>query len=66
MITVKKEFADMVIGFNGSGKPLGQRNDLHKIYNLAKANKRKDYLNMFEDDGKELEQPTIEKKRARN
>jgi len=47
-LKLKPEFADTVIGFNNSGLPLGQRNDLHLLWETAKANKRQDYLDMFE------------------
>lgn len=47
-LKAKPEFKDTVIGFNNSGLPLGQREDLQVLYDLAKANNREDYLAMFE------------------
>jgi hypothetical protein len=32
-IKVKKEFKKTVVGFNNSGAPLGERNDLHLLLN---------------------------------
>jgi len=54
-LKIKPEFKDTVIGFNGSGLPLGQRNDLHVLFETAKANNRQDYLNMFEGEISEKE-----------
>jgi hypothetical protein len=58
-LKVKQEFANTVIGFNNSCAPLGVRKDLQILYDVAKANGRKDYLNMFE--GEELTDPEKEK-----
>jgi hypothetical protein len=57
-LKVKPEFKDTVIGFNNSGLPLGQREDLQTLYDLAKANNREDYLAMFEGE------PETEKEKA--
>lgn len=54
-IKLKPEFADTVMGFNNSGLPLGQRDDLHLLWETAKASNRQDYLNMFEGDISEEE-----------
>lgn len=48
-LKIKKEFENKVIGFNRSSLPLGKRNDLHILYDIAKASNRQDYLNMFEN-----------------
>jgi hypothetical protein len=48
-IRVKAKYRDTVIGFNNSGKPLGQRDDLHVLLEAAKANNIKHLLEMFEE-----------------
>lgn len=48
-IKVKAKYRDTVIGFNNSGKPLGQRDDLHLLLEMAKANNVKYLLEMFEE-----------------
>jgi hypothetical protein len=48
-VKIKQEFKETVIGFNNSCSPLGERNDLHILAEIAKANKRQDYLGMFEE-----------------
>lgn len=48
IIKVKPEFAKKVIGFNGSSLPLGQRDDLHLLYDNAKRKGHKAHLDMFE------------------
>lgn len=47
-MTIKQEYKNLVIGFNHSALPLGERNDLHILYAIAKASHRQDYLDMFE------------------
>jgi len=49
-IKVKPQFANKVIGFNHSSLPLGQRDDLHLLYENAKRKGHKAHLNMFEVD----------------
>lgn len=48
-LKIKKQFENKVIGFNRSSAPLGRRNDLHILYQIAKDAGRQDYLNMFEN-----------------
>lgn len=48
-IKVKAEYKDFVFGFNNSGAPLGQRNDLHLLIADAKYTKQQNILDMFED-----------------
>lgn len=48
-LKVKAEFKDVVIGFNQSAAPLGYRNDLHILHEMAKRSNRIDYLAMFEE-----------------
>jgi len=54
-LKIKPEFKDTVIGFNNSGLPLGQRKDLHILWETAKATNRQDYLDMFEGEVSEKE-----------
>lgn len=68
-IKVKKQFENVVIGFNNSSKPLGQRDDLHILCEIAKASKRRDYLDMFEtteETDKEKENRFNEKQRDKS
>jgi hypothetical protein len=48
-IRVKAKYRDTVIGFNNSGKPLGLRDDLHLLLEMAKANNVHYILDMFEE-----------------
>lgn len=48
-IKVKAKYRDTVVGFNNSGKPLGQRDDLHLLLEIAKAGNVKYLLDMFEE-----------------
>lgn len=48
-IRVKAKYRNTVIGFNNSGKPLGERDDLHLLLELGKANNVKYILEMFEE-----------------
>lgn len=48
-LKIKTQFSDVVIGFNNSSLPLGQRDDLHILYELAKVNQMQQYLEMFEE-----------------
>lgn len=34
-LKIKKEFENVVIGYNGSGAVIGGRSDLHKLYEIA-------------------------------
>lgn len=69
-ITVKAKYRNTVIGFNNSGKPLGLRDDLHLLLELAKANNAKYLLEMFEEVAsdeviiEQKEKAFIEKKQA--
>lgn len=56
-LKLKQTYADTCIGFNNSSLPLGQRNDLHKLIQLAKEKKLKRWLDMFEEvpDEKQLD-----------
>lgn len=49
MIRVKPEYAQIRIGFNNSSARLGERNDLHKLYEVAKIKNHKAHLDMFEE-----------------
>ena len=48
-IKVKAEHAHRVFGFNNSGKPLGERDDCHLLYNDAKYHNIQHILDMFEE-----------------
>jgi hypothetical protein len=48
-IRVKPEYAHIRIGFNNSSARLGERNDLHKLYEVAKIKNHKAHLDMFEE-----------------
>lgn len=50
---IKSIHKNTIVGFNNSGKPLGERDDLHILYELGKKNPS--ILNYFE------EEPTDEK-----
>jgi hypothetical protein len=70
LITVKAKYRDTVIGFNNSGKPLGLRDDLHLLLEIAKASNVQYLLDMFEEVPseeaivEEKEKAFIEKKKA--
>lgn len=49
-LKLKPEFSHVEFGFNNKFKALGQRDDLHLLYNDAKANKVQHILNMFEEE----------------
>ena len=40
LFEIKPEHKNTVIGYNNSGKPLGERDDLHKLALMAHNNKR--------------------------
>ena len=46
---LKEEHKDRVIGFNGSGLPLGQRNDLKDLAEIAVKSNDKSLLELFEE-----------------
>lgn len=46
---LKDEHKDRVIGFNGSGLPLGQRNDLKELAEIAVKSNDKSLLELFEE-----------------
>lgn len=48
-IRVKPEYAHVRIGFNNSSKKLGERDDLHKLYDVARIKNHKAHLDMFEE-----------------
>ena len=51
-LKIKTEFLNTVIGFNNSDLPLGKRNDIHLLAEMAVNSKDESLLNLFE------EQPT--------
>lgn len=53
-LKVKKQYENTVIGFNNSGAPLGLRNDLHILYEMAVNTGQQNIIQMFE------EEPTAE------
>lgn len=38
-LTVKDKYKNTIVAFNNSAKPLGERNDLHVLYQLSRRNK---------------------------
>lgn len=48
-LKLKPEYAQVIIGFNNSSIPLGQRDDLYKLYDLARIKNHKAHLEMFEE-----------------
>lgn len=48
-IKVKEQYLNTVIGFNNSGAPLGLRNDLHILYEMAVKTEQQHLLDMFEE-----------------
>jgi hypothetical protein len=61
-IRVKAKYHNTVFGFNNSGKPLGQRDDLHILIRDAKANKIQYILDMFEEIPSDKELRDIQEK----
>lgn len=57
-LKLKPQYRDVVIGFNNSSLPLGLRDDLYKLYEIAMIKNHKAHLEMFEEvpDQKELDQ----------
>lgn len=62
-VIIKTEFLDTVIGFNNSALPLGKRQDLHILAEMAKNSNDQSLLNLFEElpDQEELNQIKEEK-----
>ncbi|SIS72012.1 MULTISPECIES: hypothetical protein [Chryseobacterium] len=48
-LKIKDEFLNTVVGFNNSSLPLGQRKDLHVLFDLANKSNNKRLLNYFEE-----------------
>lgn len=48
MVRVKKEFLGKKVGFNGSAKPLGERDDLDILARIAINSNDPSLLNLFE------------------
>lgn len=48
-ITVKPEFKDKVVGYNGRSLPLGKRKDLDVLARIAKESGDKSLLMLFEE-----------------
>lgn len=46
---IKKEFQETRVAYNGSGLPLGLRNDIHVLARLALDGDDASLLNMFEE-----------------
>lgn len=61
-IKLKPQYNDVLIGFNNSSLPLGQRNDLHKLYEVAKGKKHKAHLDMFEEVPDQAELDAVKEK----
>ena len=61
-IKVKEQYKNTVIGFNNSGAPLGLRNDLHILYEIAVKTDQQNILEMFEalPNEKDLEDMKVE------
>ena len=47
-LKIKAAYKDHIIGFNNSSYPLGKRNDLDKLYQMAKSKNIQRWLDMFE------------------
>lgn len=58
-LKIKKQYASVVVGFNNSGKPLGQRDDLHVLYDIAKSGKHAHLLQYFEEVPDQVELETL-------
>lgn len=46
-IEIKKEYLSAVVGYNGSAKPLGQRNDIHLLAEIAIQSGNQNLLKYF-------------------
>ena len=62
-VKIKSEFLETIIGFNNSALPLGQRDDLHLLAEMAQNSQNKSLLNLFEElpNTQELEENKVEK-----
>ena len=62
-VKIKTEFLDTVIGFNNSALPLGKRDDLNILAEIASNSKDQSLINLFEElpDQEELDQIKEEK-----
>lgn len=49
MLRIKKEHHGVQVGFNGSGLPLGMRDDLHILAQIAKEGNDEYLLSLFEE-----------------
>lgn len=49
MVTIKKEYENTIVGFNGSGLPLGKRKDLDILFGIAQKSGNKELLKLFEE-----------------
>lgn len=61
-LKLKPEFALVKIGFNNSSKPLGERDDLFRLYDLARIKNHKAHLDMFEEVPTESELDAMKEK----
>jgi hypothetical protein len=52
---IKKEFLGVVIGFNGSALPLGQRNDIDDLAIIAQQSQNQRLLRLFENELPDVE-----------
>ena len=48
-VKIKTEFLDTVIGFNNSALPLGKRDDLNILAEIASNSKDQSLINLFEE-----------------
>lgn len=48
-LKIKDEFLNTVVGFNNSSLPLGNRNDLHVLFEIAKKSNNKKLLSYFKE-----------------
>jgi len=57
-VRIKTEFLDTVIGFNNSALPLGKRDDLHILAEMARHSTNQTLINLFEElpEQKEIDQ----------
>ena len=62
-VKIKSEFLETVIGFNDSALPLGQRDDLHILAEMAQNSQNPSLLKLFEElpTPKEIEENKVEK-----
>ena len=62
-VKIKTEFLNTVIGFNYSALPLGERDDLYILAEMAQNSNDRDLLNLFEElpDKNEIQAKKVEK-----